>query len=76
MSNIDHSKSDVTHTKVTKKTLFVCKIFKYETKNRAFLKNHRRLVHGDKSVASKVLKCADCEFEATNVKHLETFNIH
>ena len=71
MSNIDHSKSDAEHTKVTKKTLFVCKVCKYETKNRAFLKNHRRLVHGDKSVASKVLKCADCEFEAAKLKRLE-----
>ena len=66
MSNIDHNKH-----KKERKTLFVCKICEYETKNRGFLKNHRRLVHGDKSVASKVLKCADCEFEATNVKHLE-----
>ena len=71
MSNIEHSKSDATHSKVTKKVFRVCKICKYETKNRAYLKNHRRLVHGGNSMPTKVLKCADCEFEAIKTKHLE-----
>ena len=71
MSNIEHNKSDVTHSKVTKKALRVCKICKYETKNRTYLKNHRRLVHESNSVASKVLKCADCEFEAIKTRQLE-----
>ena len=66
MSNIDHNK----HRKA-KKTLSACKSCKYETKNRNFLKSHRRLAHGPEAKASDVLCCTECEFEATKVKLLE-----
>ena len=54
-----------------KKTLFACKVCKYETRNSNFLKSHKRLVHGPKAGASDVLSCTECGFEATQIIHLE-----